>query len=549
MLRHLYIKNFVLIDELNLDFTEGFSAFIGETGAGKSILIDAVSLLRADRASISYISKGKDRAIVEGTFDLSNDSHALEVLRDAGFESEGEVTFTREIAASGKSTVRIDHRIVTLGLLKDVLEFEIDIHGQRDNQYLLNTATHIRLLDEYLQNEELKQKTKDAFHVWKNLCAEKETALKETYSEADLEYFLHEISEIESASLREGEEEELLEKERQYKAVKASYEKLNAVISGYDESLSGEMYDMNRLVQGLDDTELFRGARESMNDAYYAWADAIDQLRNVYDSMDLSEEEINTMEERLYLIQRLKRRYGHTVADILARRDELQEQVDRFSNRERFIEQIDRKIAAANAEYMKHAKAISKLRRQGSEKLDRAVAENLRDLMLEKARFHTQITDCEPNENGIDRVEFLIAMNKGEDLKPLSRTASGGELSRLMLGLKVVFTHLQGIQTVIFDEIDTGVSGPVASAIGRKMRELSAQTQVFAVTHLAPVAATAEHHYFVSKSDDKEKTHTHVSQLHGDEIITQLAVIASGEVTDTSLAAARELFERNQKSS
>ena len=308
MLRHLYIKNFVLIDELNLDFTDGFSAFIGETGAGKSILIDAVSLLRADRASVSYISKGTDRAIVEGTFDLSKDAHALAVLRDAGFETEGEVTFTREISASGKSTVRIDHRIVTLAILKDVLEFEIDIHGQRDNQYLLNTGTHIRLLDEYLQDEELKQKTSAAFHTWKDLCAEKETALKETYSEADLEYFLHEINEIESASLREGEEEELLEKERQYKAVKASYEKLNAVISGYDDSLSGDMYEMNHLVQSLDDTDVFRNARESMNDAYYAWADAVDQLRSVYDSMDLSEEEINGMEERLYLIQRLKRR-------------------------------------------------------------------------------------------------------------------------------------------------------------------------------------------------------------------------------------------------
>lgn len=547
MLRHLYIKNFVLIDELNLDFTDGFSAFIGETGAGKSILIDAVSLLRADRASVSYISKGKDRAIVEGTFDLSDDAHALAVLRNAGFETEGEVTFTREISASGKSTVRIDHRIVTLALLKDVLEFEIDIHGQRDNQYLLNTGTHIRLLDEYLQDEELKQKTSAAFHIWKDLCAEKETALKETYSEADLEYFLHEINEIESASLREGEEEELLEKERQYKAVKASYEKLNAVISGYDDSLSGEMYEMNHLVQSLDDTDVFRSARESMNDAYYAWADAVDQLRSVYDSMDLSEEEINTMEERLYLIQRLKRRYGHTVADILARRDELQEQVDRFSNRERFIEQIDKKITAAHAEYLKHAKAISDLRKHGCKKLDHAIADNLKDLMLEKARFETSITPCDPNENGIDRVEFLIAMNKGEDLKPLSRTASGGELSRLMLGLKVVFTHLQGIQTVIFDEIDTGVSGPVATAIGRKMRQLSEQTQVFAVTHLAPVAATAEHHYFVSKSEQNEKTHTHVAQLNGSEIIEQLAVIASGEVTDTSLAAAKELFERNQK--
>ena len=547
MLRHLYIKNFVLIDELNLDFNEGFSAFIGETGAGKSILIDAVSLLRADRASVSYISKGKEKAIVEGTFDLSKDEHAKNVLREAGFECEGDVTFTREIAVSGKSTVRIDHRIVTLGLLKEVLEYEIDIHGQRDNQYLLNTGTHIHLLDEYLQDEALKKKTAETYRTWKKLKEEKETALKETYSEADLEYFLHEIEEIDAAQLKDGEEEELLEKEKQYKAVKASYEKLNGIINGYDDSLSAEMYEMNRLVQSLDDGELFAGAKEAMNDAYYSWADAIDQLRGVFDSMDLSEEEIDSMEERLFLIQRLKRRYGHSIADILLKREELQAQVDRYSNRAAYLEQIDRKIEKAFQAFKENADKISAVRKKGSKKLDTAVAGHLRDLMLEKARFFTEIVPCEPNENGTDRVEFLIAMNKGEDLKPLSRTASGGELSRLMLGLKVIFTHLQGIQTVIFDEIDTGVSGPVASSIGRKMKELAGNTQVFAVTHLAPVAATAEHHYFVSKSEENEKTHTHVSQLEGQAVIEQLAVIASGEVTDTSIAAARELYERNQK--
>ena len=547
MLRHLYIKNFVLIDELNLDFNEGFSAFIGETGAGKSILIDAVSLLRADRASVSYISKGKEKAIVEGTFDLSKDEHAKNALREAGFECEGDVTFTREIAVSGKSTVRIDHRIVTLGLLKEVLEYEIDIHGQRDNQYLLNTGTHIHLLDEYLQDEALKKKTAETYRTWKKLKEEKETALKETYSEADLEYFLHEIEEIDAAQLKDGEEEELLEKEKQYKAVKASYEKLNGIINGYDDSLSAEMYEMNRLVQSLDDGELFAGAKEAMNDAYYSWADAIDQLRGVFDSMDLSEEEIDSMEERLFLIQRLKRRYGHSIADILLKREELQAQVDRYSNRAAYLEQIDRKIEKAFQAFKENADKISAVRKKGSKKLDTAVAGHLRDLMLEKARFFTEIVPCEPNENGTDRVEFLIAMNKGEDLKPLSRTASGGELSRLMLGLKVIFTHLQGIQTVIFDEIDTGVSGPVASSIGRKMKELAGNTQVFAVTHLAPVAATAEHHYFVSKSEENEKTHTHVSQLEGQAVIEQLAVIASGEVTDTSIAAARELYERNQK--
>ena len=547
MIRHLYIKNFVLIDELNLDFPSGFSAFIGETGAGKSILIDAISLLCADRASTSLIAKGKEKAIVEGTFDLTANADAVGKLNEAGFETDGEVTFTRELSSSGKSTARIDHRIVTLGLFREILENEIDIHGQRDNQYLLNTGRHIHLLDEYLQEEAEVQQVREAYHVWKDLLNEKETALRETFSEADLEYFRHEIEEIEAADLKEGEEEELMEKERQFKSVKASFERLNSIISGYDDDLSGKMYEMNHLVQSLDDGEVFSSAKEAMNDAYYGWADAIDQLRNVFDSMDLSEEEINEMEERLFLIQRMKRRYGHTIADIQARKAELEAQVARFSDREKYLKEMDEKIEKAYSKYQKLADAVSKKRRAGSKKLDQAIAGNLHDLMLEKARFKTEITDCEPNENGTDRVEFLIAMNKGEDLKPLSRTASGGELSRLMLGLKVIFTRLQGIQTVIFDEIDTGVSGPVASAIGHKMRELSNDCQVFAVTHLSPVAATAQSQYFVSKSEENERTHTHVRKLEGREIIEQLAMIANGEVTKTSLAAAEELYERNQK--
>ena len=399
MIRHLYIKNFVLIDELNLDFPSGFSAFIGETGAGKSILIDAISLLCADRASTSLIAKGKEKAIVEGTFDLTANADAVGKLNEAGFETDGEVTFTRELSSSGKSTARIDHRIVTLGLFREILENEIDIHGQRDNQYLLNTGRHIHLLDEYLQEEAEVQQVREAYHVWKDLLNEKETALRETFSEADLEYFRHEIEEIEAADLKEGEEEELMEKERQFKSVKASFERLNSIISGYDDDLSGKMYEMNHLVQSLDDGEVFSSAKEAMNDAYYGWADAIDQLRNVFDSMDLSEEEINEMEERLFLIQRMKRRYGHTIADILARKAELEAQVARFSDREKYLKEMDEKIEKAYSKYQKLADAVSKKRRAGSKKLDQAIAGNLHDLMLEKARFKTESTDCEPNEN------------------------------------------------------------------------------------------------------------------------------------------------------
>ena len=548
MINHLYIKNFVLIDDVSLEFKSGFSAFIGETGAGKSVLIDAISLLRADRASVSLIAKDAEKAIVEGTFDLSDDAHAQSVLKEAGFDCEQEVTFTREIHRSGKSTVRIDHRIVTLSLMKEVLERQIDIHGQRDSQYLLNTASHIDLLDQYLKTEDLRREVRESYQAWKLLVREKEKALQETYNESDLEFFHHEISEIEAADLREGEEEELQEKEKQYKSVKASYEKLSAILDSYDDSLSSSLYEMNRMVQSLDDNELFQSAKNAMNDAYYGIADAVDTLRRGYDDMDLSEEEINAMEERLFLIQRMKRRYGRSIAEILKKKEELEGQVERIAHRNEYLEQIGRRIDAAFAEYRKRAEKLSEVRRKGVKKLDRAIAAHLGDLMLEHARFTVDIRTCDPGETGMDRVEFMIAMNRGEDPKPLSKTASGGELSRLMLGLKAVFTELEGIETVIFDEIDSGVSGPVASAIGRKMKELSRSAQVFSVTHLAPVAASADHHYFVSKSEEDGRVHTHVKALNRKEIIEELAVISGGELTEAGIAAAEELYERSRES-
>lgn len=548
MIRHLYIRNFVLIDELNLDFDDGFSAFIGETGAGKSILIDAISLLKADRASASLVSKGAEKAIVEGTFDLSRDSHACEVLADAGFEVEqDEVTFTREITSGGKSTVRIDHRIATLSILKEVLQNEIDIHGQRDSQYLLNVSSHIHLLDHYLNDSSLLKQVADSFSVYDRLVKERDAALTETYNENDLEYFNFEISEIEEAKLSEGEEEELLAKEKQYKAVKASFDKLNGILDLFDNSVSEPLYELNRSVQGLEDSDVLTVAKTEISDSYYNLNDAMDTLRKSLEDMDLSEDDVNEMEERLFTIQKMKRKYGRTIPDILEKKKELEEQVERISHRKEYLEKMETKIHDAYAVYEKAAIQLSKLRKKGAPSLDSLVAANLKDLVLPNARFHTEIVQAKPSASGMDRVEFLISMNQGEDLKPLSRTASGGELSRLMLGLKQIFSKLQGIQTVIFDEIDTGVSGPVANAIGKKMRAISEDCQVFSVTHLAPVAACAKHAYLVSKEESSGRTHTHVTPLKQKEFIEQLALISSGKVTEASRAAARELYRSSQE--
>ena len=545
MIRNLYIQNFVLIDSLNLEFEKGFSSFTGETGAGKSVMIDAISLLAAERASSSFVMKGKDRAIIEGTFDLSDDNHALSVLNDAGFETDGTATFTREISANGKSLARIDHRVVPLSLMRNVLLSQIDIHGQRDNAYLLNVSYHEHLLDEFLNNSEVLNRTKDAWRIYDRLRNERDEALAETYNENDLEFLSYQISEIRDADLKEGEEEELAEKEKQYRSLRASLEKLNAAFAIYDDELSGSFYELKRIVSSLDG-EKAESIAETVSDSYYSLNDAMEQLRDYLNAYDMSEEDINAIEERLFTIQRLKRKYGRTIEEVNRKAEEMEAQVEMITHRSEYLARKNKEVDKAFNAYMVCAKQLSALRRNNCHRLDEMIAKNLGELMLPNARFVTSIVEKTPGLTGIDHVEFMISMNRGEELKPLSATASGGELSRLMLGLKEIFTRLQGIKTVIFDEIDTGVSGPVATAIGRKMKSLSKDCQVFSVTHLAQVAACADYHYRVYKSDENDRTRTFVKQMNEDEFIDELALISSGEITPSSLAAAKELLERNR---
>ena len=546
MIKNLFIQNFVLIDQLNLEFHSGFSVFTGETGAGKSILIDAISMLGAERASASFVMHGKEKAIIEGTFDLADDEHAKTVLQEAGFECADEVTFTREIQAGGKSTARIDHRIVSLSLMRDCLRDEIDIHGQRDNAYLLNTASHIHLLDEYAQDGEALAAVQEAYRVYDGLLKEREAALQETYNENDLEFFTYQANEIEAADLKPQEEAELLEKEKQFKAVRESFDKFNQIFSLYDEDLSGNLYELNRTVQTLHGSEKIEALQETLNDAYYTVTDVMDQLHDMASEMEMSEEDVNAMEERLYTIQRLKRKYGNSIERILEKKEELLAQIEMITHRREYLEKKDREIEQARKVYDQKAAVLHDIRKAKAPELDAAIARHLQDLMLEHARFQTVIKEGTPSASGSDKIEFMISMNPGEELKSLSRTASGGELSRLMLGLKVIFTRLQGIQTVIFDEIDTGVSGPVATAIGRKMKSLAEYSQVFAVTHLAQVAACADRHYLVAKASAEDEKRTSVQQLDENGRYEQLALIASGEITKNSLSAARELYRRNQ---
>ena len=546
MIKNIFIKNFILIEQLTLDFQDGFSAFTGETGAGKSILIDAISLLKADRASASYVMKGKDKAIIEGTFDLSNDTHALQILKENGFEDDEEYyTFSREISASGKSVARLNRRIIPLSLMREIVNTQLDIHGQRDNAYLLQSSNHLLLLDRYLHLEDAVQLVKEKYKVYTELVKEKQEAMEDSYNENDLEYFKYQIQEIENANLKPEEEEELEEKEKNYLSLKNSMDKFQAIEDLYTSSVESDIYSLLKLVESLKDVDRIDSLQSQYTDAYYSMVDAVSSLIQMKDNFSFSEEEINEMEERLYTIQKLKRKYNTDIQGILEYKDELELKVQCFDNRQEYLQQMDDKIKKAENAYLKTAQSISDKRKAGAPALDKAIAEQLSELHLNNAKFLTYIENGEYTSSGIDKVEFKVAMNKGQEYSPLAFSASGGELSRLMLGLKVIFTHLQKIETIIFDEIDTGVSGKVAFSIGKKMKELSDECQVFAVTHLAPVASWADHQYLVSKESDESSTHTTIHELDEYQRIEQLAFISSGETTEASTSAAKELLSRS----
>ena len=545
MLKSLYVKNYAIIDELNIDFNSGFNVFTGETGAGKSIIVGALSFLIRGKADTSVIRTGQDKAIIEGIFSIED--YMKDSLKENDIDFYDELIIRRVISKDGHNSIKINQCSVTLNYLVDLFDEHIDIHSQKDSQYLLNKKNHLSLLDRYCDNSDLLHEYKDKYSIYTKALSEYNELLNNTYNESELEYINFDYKELCDANLNVEEEITLQDKEKRYKSAEKYITTLTNSIGLFDED-NGVKQNLKLLIKelNLDDKDIEQ-TRTNIENLYYSLEDEVSKLRSILSSFTDDDLDINKIEERLYIYSKLKRKHGLDVQGLIGKQSELKDKIKFFENKDVVLKEKKDSVDKLYNECLTIANKIHEIRSTKAKQLEKDIIKQTEDLMLNNVQFNVKIDKVDINANGIDNVEFYVSLNKGEDLKPLKDVASGGEISRLMLALKTIFTSLSDCVLAIFDEIDSGVSGKVGLAMGQKMKSISKNTQVLAITHLAPVAACGDAHYFIYKQDDSEASATHIKQLNNDEIINELASISSTDTSDKAIAAAKELYKLAQE--
>ncbi|MBQ2137907.1 MAG: DNA repair protein RecN [Erysipelotrichaceae bacterium] len=546
MLKSLYIKNYAIIEELELSFSDGFTVFTGETGAGKSIIVGALSYLIKGKADPSVIRRGADKAIIEGIFSIED--YMKEALDEADIDYDDELIIRRVISADNHNSIKINQCSVTLAFLTSLFEEHIDIHSQKDSQYLLNKKNHLTLLDRYVKQEDLFDQYRTSYREYKKADSQYKELLNNTYSERELEFYRFDLNELEEAKLDLEEEDDLLNKEKRYKSAEKYITTLNSAIEIFDGD-AGIKEQLSTLIRGLNlDDEVVNDVKDKIENIYYDLNDQTDRLKQILNSFGDEDLNIEYIEERLYTYSKLKRKHATDTQGLLDKLNELKEKIAFFDDREYVLAEKKKELDQLYQKALAQAKKIHEIRAEKAKALQEEVVRHANDLVLPNTVFEIVLNPVDLNSNGIDDVEFYVAMNKGEVPKPLKNAASGGEISRLMLALKAVFNAYSATSLAIFDEIDTGVSGKVALAIGQKIADIAKSTQVLCITHLAAVAACAKEHFYIYKSDEAGYTNTSVKQLNQDEIINELAMISTSENSKAALDAARQLYKTAQES-
>lgn len=554
MLSELSIKNFAIIESLSIPFEAGLTVLTGETGAGKSIIIDAIHLLVGGRGSVDFVRHGEERAEIEGLFLLEKDTHPCYAkAKEFGIEIEDEmIVLRREITKSGKSVCRVNGKLVTISTLREIGGSLVDIHGQHEHQELMDETKHLSLLDQYGKNQ-----IASALEEYRKIHHDYEQALRKLKNLSEneqqmahrLDLIQFQLSEIQKAELKLQEDESLLEErnqlsnfERIYEAFQTSYNALQGEQKGLDwiSLVMGQMED----AAGLN--AQYKELAESISTSYYVLEDAAQSLRNELDNLEYDPRRLNEIEDRLNEINQLKRKYGPSIEAILEYGAKIEEELETLLNKETHLDKLKKEISSLKKDLVIEGNELTNIRKQQGILLTNSIHHELKELYMQKTVFEVKMTSGEEHisKNGLDVVAFYLSTNPGEPLKPLSKVASGGELSRIMLALKSIFSKHQEITSIIFDEVDTGVSGRVAQAIAEKIHKVSSGSQVLCISHLPQVAAMADNHLYIEKDTEGARTRTKVTKLSEEEKIKEIGRMISGvEVTDITKEHAKELLQ------
>lgn len=546
MLHELSVTNVALIDQLTIAFHDGFSVLTGETGAGKSIIIEALNFVLGERASRDLIKSGAQKAAVEATFELSANEPVNAALAEMELVSDdGTLVLYRELAESGKGLCRANGTLISVAMLKRIGDALVDIHGQHAHQALLDPKLHIGMLDAFAGEETLKQKARVQAAYQRAYAAKKQLGSAVTDArerERRMDLLAYQMREIDAANLADGEEETLSEQRKLLQNAQSIMEALEGAsetLTGEEESvlarLSGAMHALEGIRAFHHD---YADASDRLRDLYYNLEDLSYTVRDLRSGFSFEPDSLDEIEWRLETIFTLKKKYGGSIAEVLQYRADIGVEYDDLSAYEERREALAAMYAAALAEYAARAEELSSMRAQAAERLSARLLPELFDLGMPNAKFEVafvHLDDELPGPGGVDGVEFLLSTNAGEPVKPLSRVASGGEISRIMLSLKSVLAATDGIGTMVFDEIDSGISGQVGTAVAQKMRQIAAGRQVLCITHLPQIAAFANHHYYVFKQTQGGQTRSTAVLLNEAERAAEIARIM-GSAPDDAVA-------------
>lgn len=556
MLSELSVKNFALIEKLNIEFKSGLTVFTGETGAGKSIILDALDILMGARAYTEIIRTNKKSAYIEALFHPNKKDEIDQILNQNGIEVEDDMLLiSREINQDGRNKGRINGQLVTVSLIQEIAPFLVDVHGQHEQQSLLNDDTHLMILDQYIKNDinELKNEIKEDYKKINKLKSKLNSIDIDEQSRArKIDLYQFQIDEIKKAELEPNEDEELFKEYKKLSNLEDIYALLGEIdnlISSSDYNQEGMMDKIGHYMKSLEEytdyDDKLKNFHQIIQDVYYMLEELSFDLDDYISNVEFDQNRLLQVEERLDLINKLKRKYGDSIEEIINYRKDLEEKLNKLENQTEYIKELKESLKELQNKYDKKAEKLSQIRKKSAQDFTQDIENELKDLAMKKAKLKVEFNNKKRSEDGIDDIRFLISTNPGEDLKPLSRIISGGELSRIMLAFKNIMADIDRVETIVFDEVDKGIGGKTAQKMAEKLYRISKKRQVICVSHLPQVASMGDNHYYINKSTGQDKkTVTNIKKLDQDDVIKELARMLGGvKLTDTTKSHAREMLE------